>query len=119
MSFPDDPNDVFPAGHGLAIWHVDETVFARVYWRPNEAQDWKEFRSLGNQCAWTGEKHYAVSIIQADDQWHLEQNRYWGGDCGDLYPGALGVTRFGDFTFPNSTSYWFWPGAEPKFATQE
>ena len=31
MSFPDDPNDVFAASHGLAIWHVDETVFAQSH----------------------------------------------------------------------------------------
>jgi hypothetical protein len=32
----------------------------------------------------------------------------------DLYPGALGVLRLGDDTFPNSSNYHFWPGSEPK-----
>ena len=67
MSFPDDPAELFSAGHGLAIWHIDDTVLTRNYWRPNEAQNWKKFRSEGNQKAWTGETHYGISVIQADD----------------------------------------------------
>ena len=65
----------------------------RNYWRPNEAQNWKEFRSEGWRKAWTGETHYGISIIQADDQWDLEHASYWihpGVDSslsGDLYPG--------------------------------
>ena len=33
--------------HGLAIYHIDDVVLSRNYWRPNEAENWKEFRSLG------------------------------------------------------------------------
>ena len=39
-----------PAGeavHGLAIYHIDDVVLTRNYWRPNEAENWKEFRSEG------------------------------------------------------------------------
>ncbi|MDT8068928.1 MAG: M6 family metalloprotease domain-containing protein [Terriglobia bacterium] len=100
--------------HGLAIYHVDETVFSRNYSRPNEAENWKEFRSLGWQKAWTGETHYAISLIQADDQWHLE-HYYYGGFAADLYPGSLNVTSFGNKTFPNSSNYYFWAGSSPKF----
>ena len=102
-------------GHGLAIWHIDDTVLTRNYWRVNEAQNWKEFRSEGWKKAWTGETHYGISIIQADDQWHLERAVWSGGDAADLYPGALGVTRFGTDTRPNSSSYYFWPGSGPKY----
>jgi M6 family metalloprotease-like protein len=107
--------------HGLAIYHVDETVFNRNFWRANEAENWKEFRSEGWRKAWTGETHYGISILQADDQWDLEHARYWivpGVDSSlsrDLYPGSLGVTSFGSNTRPNSSSYYFWGGSEPKF----
>lgn len=100
--------------HGLAIWHVDETALSRNYWRANEAENWKEFRSEGWRKAWTGETHYAISIIQADDRWTLERG-YWGGFQGDLYPGLVGVTRFGSTTRPNSSNYYFWGGSTPKF----
>lgn len=107
--------------HGLAIYHVDDTVFSRNFWRPNEAQNWKEFRSEGWRKAWTGETHYGISIIQADDQWDLEHASYWinpGVDsslAGDLYPGRLNVTSFGSYTRPNSSSYYYWGGSEPKY----
>jgi M6 family metalloprotease-like protein len=104
-----------PGGHGLAIWHIDDTVLTRNYWRPNEAQNWKKFRSEGWRKAWTGETHYGISIIQADDRWDLERIVSWGADAADLYPGALGITRFGDDTYPNSSSYYFWPGSAPRF----
>lgn len=108
--------------HGLAIYHIDDTVLTRNYWRPNEAQNWKEFRSEGARKAWTGETHYGVSIIQADDRWDLERGVYSNptGEysptlAGDLYPGSTGATEFSSYTFPNSSNYYFWGGSEPKF----
>ena len=100
--------------HGLAIYHVDDTVFTRNYGRPNEAENWKEFRSEGWRKAWTGENHYAISIIQADDQWHLEHGVN-GADSADLYPGSLGIHSLGSRTSPNTSNYYFWAGSEPKF----
>lgn len=100
--------------HGLAIYHIDDAVLSRNYGRCNEAENWKEFRSEGWKKAWTGERHYAVSIIQADDMWSLEHGTGIGYR-GDLYPGPLNVTRFGNGTFPNSSNYYFWGGSEPKF----
>jgi M6 family metalloprotease-like protein len=108
--------------HGLAIYHVDDTVFTRNYWRPNEAQNWKEFRSEGARKAWTGETHYAISIIQADDRWDLERGVYIPPTnnvspslAGDLYPGITNATEFSSYTFPNSSNYYFWGGSDPKF----
>ena len=109
--------------HGLAIYHVDDTVLTRNYWRPNEAENWKEFRSEGWQKAWTGETHYGISIIQADDRWDLEHAWYAapsGGYswtlAGDLYPGLWGVTSFSSDTAPNSSTYYWWGGNEdPKY----
>jgi M6 family metalloprotease-like protein len=108
--------------HGLAIYHVDDVVFSRNYWRPNEAQNWKEFRSEGWRKAWTGETHYGISIIQADDQWDLERAVfYWitqqvsSSLSGDLYPGLYNKTEFSSYTYPNSSNYYFWGGSEPKF----
>ncbi len=116
LTTPHDPNLVQTAGHGLAIWHIDDTVLTRNYWRPNEAENWKEFRSEGwRRDKETGETHYGISVIQADDEWHLERAAWWGGDPADLYPGSLGVTSFGSDTFPNSSSYYFWPGSPPPF----
>ncbi len=102
--------------HGLAIYHVDDVVLSRNYWRPDEAENWKEFRSEGAKKAWTGETHYGISIIQADDRWDLEKYVYTlAGFRNDLYPGPLGVTSFGNNTLPNSSSYYFWGGSDPKF----
>jgi len=108
--------------HGLAIYHVDDTVFTRNYWRPNEAENWKEFRSEGWRKAWTGETHYGISIMQADDQWDLEHAMfYWitpnvsSSLSGDLYPGLYNVTSFSSFTKPNSSNYYFWGGSDPKY----
>ncbi|MBP1636398.1 MAG: hypothetical protein H6Q10_2972, partial [Acidobacteria bacterium] len=106
-----------PAGEavkGLAIYHVDDVVLSRNYWQPNEAENWKEFRSEGWKKAWTGETHYGISIIQADDRWDLERGRFTAF-LGDLYPGAGGVASFGSLTRPNSSSYYFWAGSAPKF----
>ena len=100
--------------HGLAIYHVDDTVLSRNYWFPNEAENWKEFRSEGWRKAWTGETHYAISIVQADDRWDLEFARNVG-DSGDLYPGQLGVHNLSSFTLPNTSAYYFWAGSQPKF----
>lgn len=105
--------------HGLAIYHVDDTVFTRNYWRPNEAENWKEFRSEGWRKAWTDETHYGISIIQADDQWDLEHAVYYlspfSSLAGDLYPGRLGKTEFSSYTKPNSSNYYFWSGSDPKY----
>jgi hypothetical protein len=103
-----------PNVHGMAIYHVDDTVLTRNFWRPNEAENWKEIRSTGWRKAWTGETHYGISIIQADDYWHMELAQ-WTGFSTDLYPGKMGVTTFGNYTFPNSTSYYYWPGNGPKY----
>jgi len=100
--------------HGLAIYHIDDGVLTRNYWRPNEAENWKEFRSEGWRKAWTGETHYGISIMQADGWWTLERGG-WGNFASDLYPGYLGVTKFGNDTHPNSSNYYFWAGSAPKF----
>jgi immune inhibitor A len=99
---------------GLAIYHVDDAVLTRSYWRPNEAENWKKWRSEGSQKAPNGETHYGISLIQADDRWDLEHGANQG-DPGDLYPGSLGITAFNSYTAPNSSSYYFWPGLVPKF----
>ena len=100
--------------HGLAIYHVDDTVFSRNFWAPNEAENWKESRSTGWRKAWTGETHYGISILQADDRWDLEHG-YNSGDTADLYPGSGNVTAVGDHTRPNTSSYYFWLGNEPRY----
>lgn len=90
--------------HGLAIYHVDENVLSRNFWRPNEAQNWFQSRKQGvNADPSTGETHYAVSVLQADNKWDLEKdvNR---GDGGDLYKTGQSFTPT---STPNSGSYYF------------
>lgn len=90
--------------HGLAIYHVDENVLSRNFWRPNEAQNW--FQSRKQQVIpdpSTGETHYGVAVIQADNQWDLERNRN-SGDPGDLF--TTGKV-FSPTSTPNSGSYYF------------
>jgi hypothetical protein len=102
------------AVHGLAIYHIDDVVLSRSYWRCNEAENWKEWRSAGWKKAWNGESHYGISIIQADGRWDLERGlSTWF--TTDLYPGAGNVTSFGNTTSPNSSAYYFWVGNAPKF----
>jgi immune inhibitor A len=68
-------------GHGLLIWHVDETVAAN-----------------------TDENHYRVALVQADGKRDLEadHNR---GDAGDPFPGARQNKSFNATSTPGSTSY--------------
>ena len=100
--------------HGMTVYHVDDNVFTLDYGRPNEAENWKEFRSQGWRKAPNGATHYAISVIQADDWWDLEHG--WNsGDPGDTYPGWWNVTRLGNKTLPNTSSYYFWLGNLPRF----
>ena len=100
--------------HGLAVYHVDDGIFTLDYWRPNEAENWKEWRSAGWREADNGANHYAIAILQADDRWDLEHGVNVG-DPGDLYPGSGNVTKVGNFTYPNTSSYYFWLGTLPKY----
>ncbi len=103
-----------PNAHGLLVYHIDDTVLNRNYWRQSEAENWKEYRWLNWKKAWTGERHYGISLIQADDLWSLEKG--YGSSYGsDPYPGTFGVTSLSDDTFPNTTSYYFWAGSRPPF----
>ena len=101
--------------HGLLVYHIDDTVLNRNYSRQNEAENWKEYRWLNWKKAWNGERHYGISLIQADDLWGLEKGLYTFSSGSDAYPGAFGVTSLSDDTFPNTTSYYFWAGSRPPF----
>jgi len=107
--------------HGLAIYHVDDTVFGHVgpdgysnYWRPNEAENWNNIRYASAKLAPNGETHYAVSLVQADGKWHLERGAN-SGDGGDLYPGTGAVRRFDESGNPNSTTYYFYPDGPGRY----
>jgi M6 family metalloprotease-like protein len=64
---------------GLAVWHVD--------WRGSNNQE----QQLPNA-------HYMVTLVQADGQWDLENNRNFGDDTD--YFGAPAYTEFGPDTDP-------------------
>ena len=101
--------------HGLLVYHIDDTVLNRNYSRQSEAENWKEYRWLPWKKAWTGERHYGISLIQADDRWALEKGASLISYGSQPYPGTLGVTSLTDDTFPNTSSYYFWAGSRPPF----
>lgn len=89
---------------GLAIYHIDENVLSRNFNRPNEAANWYQSRKQGvKPDAATGETHYGISIIQADNRWNLEKNDN-SADNGDLYKTGQSFTPT---SAPNSGSYYF------------
>lgn len=98
--------------HGLVVYHVVEDILARNFSRPNEAQNW-DLNHLGQSQVpvnpSNGERHYAVSVVQADGQFDLE--KYLNdGDSGDVFPGKNSVTSIGDKgnVGPNTTSLYKW-----------
>lgn len=66
---------------GLIIWHIDE----------NGSNDYQEM---------TYQKHYMVSVEQADGKFHLEKNANYG-DKTDLFDG-VNYFAFNDTTIPSS-----------------
>jgi immune inhibitor A len=102
-----------PDAHGLCIYHVDENVMARTFWRPNEAEcvSGGVYRGLRNCDCDTlsanpsnGEKWYGISVEQADGLYQLELNGNSGSS--DFYSNVTGVTSFTPTTVPNTTSYY-------------
>lgn len=90
--------------HGLAIFHVDENVLSRNFWRPNEAQNsFQSRKQQVNADPETGETHYGVAVLQADNRWDLEKNNN-RGDAGDLFKTGQ---VFSPSSTPNSGSYYF------------
>jgi immune inhibitor A len=99
--------------HGLCIYHVDENVLSRTFWRPNEAECVSDsvYRGQRNCDCGTlsanpsnGEKWYGISVEQADGLYQLELN----GSSGwtDFYSSATGITSFTPLTVPNTSSYY-------------
>jgi M6 family metalloprotease-like protein len=100
--------------HGLVIYHVDENVMDRTFWRPNEAEcvSGGVYQGETNcDCAGlppdpgNGEKWYGVSVEQADGLYGLELGSS-GGYWQDFYSSATGATTFDGATTPNSSSYY-------------
>lgn len=100
--------------HGLVIYHVDENVMDRTFWRPNEAEcvDSGAYQGETNcDCAdlppnpSNGEKWYGISVEQADGLYSLELGTS-GGYWQDFYSGITLATAFDDTSSPNSSSYY-------------
>jgi M6 family metalloprotease-like protein len=105
------------AAHGMLVYHVDEQVMGRNYWRPNEAEcvSGGVYRGQRNcDCDSlpannsNGEKWYGISVEQADGLYQLE--RAAGSNAGDFFPGSTAKTSFGPATTPNTTSYYRYGG---------
>lgn len=73
--------DVSLPGHGLLIWHIDDS-----------------------QSTNTDEKHYKVALMQADGTRDMERNAN-RGDGGDPFPGTGNNRTFNATSNPNSNSY--------------
>jgi hypothetical protein len=83
--------------HGLVIYHINSDTFARSYDRANEAQNWdNNHRGLRDSrwFAWTNERHYAISVLQADGRFDMERGLN-DGDAADVFPGVKGITLLG------------------------
>ncbi|MFH0778718.1 MAG: M6 family metalloprotease domain-containing protein, partial [Candidatus Eisenbacteria bacterium] len=101
--------------HGLCIYHVDENVLGRTFWRPNEAEcvSGGLYKGYPKNCDCStlpanpsnGEKWYGVSLEQADGLYNLELNVN-SGDWQDFYSSASGKTTFNAGSNPNSSSYY-------------
>lgn len=100
------------AAHGMLVYHVDENVLSRNYWRPNEAEcvSGGVYSGLQNCDCDTlpanpsnGERWYGISLEQADGLYQLERGA--GSNAGDFFPGSTAKTSFGPATTPNTTSY--------------
>ncbi len=82
--------DIGLPGSGLAIWHIDE------------AKASGNNRDNANECIPPADcsiQHYRVSLVQSDNQWHLE-NKANRGDGGDLY--ANSISGFSTTSMPSS-----------------
>jgi immune inhibitor A len=76
-------------GEGLLIWHIDDTESTNDNeWYPGH----------------TGYGNYLVALMQADNNWGLENNTS-SGDAGDPFPGTSNNTTFTPLTNPNSNAY--------------
>jgi M6 family metalloprotease-like protein len=100
--------------HGLCIYHVDQNVLDRTFWRPNEAEcvSGGVYQGQTNcDCASlppnpsNGEKWYGISVEQADGLYQLELGTS-GGYWDDFYSSASGKTTFNAGSTPNSSSYY-------------
>lgn len=80
-------------GHGLLIWHIDDSV------NSNNNQWYPGYTSYG---------HYRVALEQADGLWQLEQAQNYG-DLNDPFPGSpsQNADTFNYWTVPDSRNYSF------------
>lgn len=76
-------------GHGILIWHVDDSVGL------NDNQWYPGYTQYG---------HFHVALEQADGLWQLEQHMS-AGDGGDPYPGTMVNRSFTAATTPDSRDY--------------
>jgi immune inhibitor A len=100
--------------HGIVIYHVDENVFDRTFWNPNEAECVSGGIYAGNNncdCATlpaneaNDEKWYGLSVEQADGLYQMELGLN-NGSWQDFYSSVTGRTAFTEATTPNTTSYY-------------
>lgn len=83
-------DNFMPNGGGLAVWHIDEAAGLNNEGHPGQ-DNWPE-----------NNKHYKVSLVQADGLFHLEQKENRGDD-GDSF--RNGDEFFPFESHPNSMSY--------------
>lgn len=76
-------------GHGVLVWHIDDTVSSNDnQWYPGH----------------TASGHFHVALEQADGLWELEQYMS-AGDAGDPFPGTAMNSSFTSSSVPDSRDY--------------
>lgn len=78
-------------GKGMAIWHIDDSVYAKTWLR-----GWNSVNA--------NEDHKGIDLEEADGYDHLDKN-FNSGDPGDLFPGSRNKADFNDETYPSSKTY--------------
>lgn len=78
-------------GKGLAIWHIDDSLYSKTWLR-----GWNSVNAT--------EEHKGVDLEEADGYDHLDKN-FNSGDLGDLFPGSRNKIDFNDGTYPNAKTY--------------
>ena len=101
--------------HGLCVYHVDENVFWRAGWLPEEAECVSQGVYIGypRNCdcgtlepnSNNREKWYGVSVEQADGLYQLELGLS-AGFWQDFYSSETGASTFNATSRPNSSSYY-------------
>ncbi|MBI9011732.1 MAG: M6 family metalloprotease domain-containing protein [Clostridiales bacterium] len=76
--------------HGLVVYHIVDEVLIKSFGRPNEVASPTANHKTNKYRDASGISHYAISVLQADGKYDLENGNN-EGDAFDTFPGHGGV----------------------------